>query len=80
MTLERARDNWNYYNRMSAKYAQRYFTDWYDYERALSKEYYALARRWEWFCFMTEARSVFKDDHIRELLKRFPEYYRVRPQ
>lgn len=80
MTEERARENWNYYNRLSAECAQRYFADWYDCDRALSKKYYALARRWEWACIMAEARSVFKNDHIRELLKRFPEYYRVRPQ
>lgn len=80
MTEERARRHWNYYNRLSADYAQWYFTNGCGYGRAQSKRCYDLANRWRWVCNMMEARRVFKNDNIQELLKRFPEYYRVRPQ
>ena len=80
MMEEKAREKWNYYSRLSAYYAQCYFSDEYDYWRDLSKKYYALALRWRWAWSIIVARSVFKRDHIPELLKRFPKYYRVRPQ
>lgn len=80
MTEEKARRNWNYCNRLSADYAQWYFADGCGYDRAQSKKCYALANRWRWACNIMEVRRTLKNDQVRELLKRFPEYYRVRPQ